>query len=53
MPIFLLKANSYRKYDRTVETDEGPIKIKWPVAEVMVHSVARLNRQSKNEKDPV
>jgi hypothetical protein len=48
----LLKANSYRKYDRTVETDEGPIKIKWPVAEVMVHSVARLNRQSKNEKTP-
>jgi single-strand DNA-binding protein len=37
---------SYREYDRTVETDSGPVKVKWPVAEIIVHSIAPLDRQT-------
>lgn len=41
---------TYRQYDRSIETDEGPIKVKWPVTEVIVHSIASLDRQSKQQE---
>jgi single-stranded DNA-binding protein len=38
---------AYRQYDRRIETDSGPINVKWPIAEIVVHSIAALNRHTK------
>jgi hypothetical protein len=32
---------------RPIESDNGPMKVKWPVAEIIVHSIAALNRHTK------
>ncbi len=29
----------YREYERTVETDSGPVKVQWPVTEVVIESI--------------
>jgi single-strand DNA-binding protein len=42
-------AVGYREYDRTIETEQGPIKVKWPITEVIVHSITPLDRQSESE----
>jgi single-stranded DNA-binding protein len=34
---------SYSTYDRSIETEAGPINVKWPVAEVVVQWLTRLN----------
>jgi hypothetical protein len=38
---------SYREHDRTIETDSGLVEVKWPVVEIIVQSVAALNRHRK------
>ena len=37
----------YREYERTVETEEGSVNVQWPKTEIVVHSIVRLDRQSK------
>ena len=39
----------YREYERTIETDEGPVKVLWPVTEVVIDSLSVLNRKQKQE----
>ena len=34
---------SYSTYDRSIETEAGPINVKWTVAEVVVKWLTRLN----------
>jgi single-stranded DNA-binding protein len=38
---------AYRQYDRRIETESGPVNVKWPIAEIIVHSVAALNGHPK------
>lgn len=40
-----------REYERTIETSSGPVKVQWPVTEVVVHSIKPLDRKS-NEDEP-
>ena len=40
----------YREYDRTVERAEGPVNVQWPKTEIVVHSIVRLDRQTKQDK---
>jgi single-strand DNA-binding protein len=39
----------YREYERTLETEEGPIKVLWPVTEIVIESVSLLSRKDKQE----
>ncbi len=40
----------YREYDRTVETESGPIKVQWPVTEIVIDSISVLDRKDKQER---
>ena len=41
----------HREYDRTVETDSGPVKVQWPLTEVVIDSISLLDRKEKQEKE--
>jgi len=40
----------HREYERTIETDNGPVKVMWPIAEIAVDSVSVLDRKAKQEE---
>jgi single-strand DNA-binding protein len=40
----------YREYERTIETDNGPVKVMWPVSEVVIESVSILDRKGAEDK---
>jgi single-strand DNA-binding protein len=40
---------SYREYERTIETPDGPVKVQWPLTEILIDSVKVLDRQAKHE----
>jgi single-stranded DNA-binding protein len=40
----------YREYDRTIETESGPVKVPWPVTEIIVESLSVLDRAQKQER---
>ena len=48
--VFLEGELIYREYDRTIETESGPIKVPWPVTEVLVESLSVLERPQKQER---
>ena len=37
--IFLEGEITYRDYEREIETPEGPVKVMWPVAEIVVSTI--------------
>jgi single-strand DNA-binding protein len=41
---------SYREYERTIETPDGPVKVQWPLTEILIDSVKVLDRQAKREE---
>jgi single-stranded DNA-binding protein len=41
----------YREYDRTIETENGPVKVPWPVTEVVIDQIAALDREEKQERN--
>lgn len=41
---------TYREYERTIETSSGPVKVQWPVTEVVFHSINPLDRSSKEDE---
>ena len=48
--VFIEGELTYRDYDRTVETDSGPVKVQWPVTEVVIDSMSVLDRKEKQER---
>jgi single-strand DNA-binding protein len=40
----------YREYEPTIETDNGPVKVMWPLTEIIVESVSVINRKDKEER---
>jgi hypothetical protein len=38
---------SYREYERTIETPDGPVRVQWPLTEILIKSVKVLDRQAK------
>jgi hypothetical protein len=38
---------SHREYECSIETDNGPFKVPWPVTEVVIDSVSVLDRKEK------
>jgi single-strand DNA-binding protein len=41
---------SYREYERTIETADGPVKVMWPVTEILIDAVKLLDRNGKQEE---
>lgn len=41
---------TYREYERTIETESGPIVVKWPITEVHADSIRLLDRNSNQEE---
>jgi single-strand DNA-binding protein len=40
----------YSEYERTVETENGPMKVQWPVTQIVVDSISILDRKDKPEQ---
>jgi single-strand DNA-binding protein len=51
--VFIEGELMHREYHRTVETDSGPIKVPWPVTEVLVEFLSVLGRMQKQERKGV
>ena len=43
--VFLEGELTYREYERTIESPAGPIKVLWPVTEVLIASIQILERK--------
>ena len=40
----------YREYERTIETETGPVRVPWPVTEVVIDAISSLDRKERQEK---
>jgi single-stranded DNA-binding protein len=40
----------YREYEGTIETEGGPVKVIWPVTEIVIGSISLLDRKEKQER---
>ena len=45
--VFLEGELQYREYERTIETDSGPVKVPWPVAQIVIDSISVLDRKTE------
>jgi hypothetical protein len=48
--VFLEGELLYREYERTIETESGPVKMLWPITEIVIDSVTILDRKERQEK---
>ena len=48
--VFIEGELAHREYERTIETDSGPVKVPWPVTEIVADSVSVLDRKEKQER---
>ena len=48
--VFLEGELIYREYERTVETDSGPVKVLWPVTEIVIETISVIDRKQKREE---
>jgi single-strand DNA-binding protein len=48
--VFLEGELVYREYERTVETDSGPVKILWPVTEIVIGTISVIDRKQNREQ---
>jgi hypothetical protein len=42
---------TYREYNRTIESECGPVNVQWPVAEIVVESIKVLDRKRKDTNE--
>jgi single-strand DNA-binding protein len=48
--VFVEGEMSYREFEREIDTPEGPVKVEWPVAEIVAFSISALNSE-KGERE--
>jgi single-strand DNA-binding protein len=48
--VFLEGELVYREYDRTIETDNGPVKVPWPASEIVIDKLSVLDRKYKQQR---
>ena len=48
--VFLEGELVYREYERTVETDNGPVKVPWPAAEIVIGTISVIGRKQNREQ---
>ena len=50
--VFVEGEMNYREFEREIDTPEGPVKVEWPMAEIVAFSISALNSE-KREKGAV
>ena len=40
----------YREYERTIETDSGPVRVRWPLTEIVVETLSVLGGKQRTER---
>ena len=40
----------YREYERTIETDSGPVRVRWPLTEIVVETLSVLGSKQRTER---
>jgi single-strand DNA-binding protein len=40
----------HRDYERTIETESGPVKVPWPITEILIDSLSVLDRKNQQER---
>ena len=48
--VFLEGELVYREYERTIETDNGPVKVPWPVTEIVIGAISVIDRKQNREQ---
>jgi single-stranded DNA-binding protein len=48
--VFLEGELVYREYERTVETDNGPVKVPWPVTEIVIGAISVIDKKQNREQ---
>lgn len=48
--VFIEAELVYREYERIVETESGPVKVLWPVTDVVIDALSVLDRNDRAEK---
>jgi len=48
--VFLEGELIYREYERTIETENGPVKVPWPVTEIVIETISVIDRNRKQEE---
>jgi hypothetical protein len=43
---------SYREFDRTIESNKGPVRLQWLATEIVVRSLKILDRKPKDSLEP-
>ena len=39
----------YREYERTIEIESGPVKLPWPITEIVIDAITVLSRRDNQE----
>ena len=48
--VFLEGELIYREYERMIETESGPVKVPWPVTEIVIETICVIDRRQKQER---
>jgi single-strand DNA-binding protein len=48
--VFLEGELIYREYERTVETESSPVKVQWPVTEIVIGTISVIDRKQNREQ---
>jgi hypothetical protein len=40
----------YRDYKRTIEAESSPVKVRWPVTEIVIEFISVLDRKDMQER---
>lgn len=48
--VFIEGEVTYREYDRTIETESGPVKVQWPLTEIVIETVSIITRKNRDER---
>jgi single-strand DNA-binding protein len=49
--VFIEGELTYREYNRTIESESGPVNVQWPVAEIVVESIKVLDRKRNDNNE--
>jgi single-strand DNA-binding protein len=49
--VFIEGELTYREYNRTIESESGPVDVQWPVAEIVVESIKVLDRKRNDNNE--
>jgi single-strand DNA-binding protein len=49
--VFIEGELAHYEYERRLETETGPVKVPWPVTEIVIDAIFLLDRKDKQERE--